>query len=147
MKYTLVLLALLSFSAHATDRGGSALIQNQQQYQGQAQNQDQGQNQTLNNDSGGGWERPIPEAPSAIAPSVSSSVICPMVVPQSKAFSVFLLSVSKTDGVALVPICVAHHMKQPLIVQALACQDENYKKAADLVGKACKFDEIPLQGE
>lgn len=82
-----------------------------------------------------------------IAPSVSSSVICPMVVPQSKSFSTFLLSVSKTDGVALVPICVAHHLKQPLIVQALACQDESYKKAADAVGNACKFEKLPLQGE
>lgn len=64
MKYvSLVLLSVLSFSAHATERGGSVLIQGQQQYQGQAQDQDQGQSQSIHNNSGGGWERPIPEAP------------------------------------------------------------------------------------
>lgn len=59
--------------------------------------------------------------PSAIAPSVSMNVICPMVQQGSKAGSVFFASVSGTTSAEIVPICVAWQLKQLDVVEKMTC--------------------------
>lgn len=68
--------------------------------------------------------------PSAIAPNVTTNVICPMVAGGSKAASVFFLSGSGTHKPELVDICVAFHLGQMEVVEQLTCaRSEQYRKA------------------
>jgi len=68
--------------------------------------------------------------PPAIAPSVSHNIICPMVMQGSKAGSFFFFSGSGTHEPDLVPICIAFHLRQPDVVEAIACAgSKEYRKA------------------
>jgi hypothetical protein len=68
--------------------------------------------------------------PSAIAPSVNTGVICPMVMQGSKAGSVFFFSGSGTHAPDIVPICVAWHLKQMDVVEKMTCAaSKEYAKA------------------
>lgn len=67
---------------------------------------------------------------SAIAPSVTSNVICPIVTPSSKAGSVWFFSGSGTTGTTLNAICVAFHLNQPEVVERMTCQaSKEYRDA------------------
>lgn len=68
--------------------------------------------------------------PPAIAPSVNTAIICPMVMQGSKAGSVFFFSGSGTHKPDIVAICVAYHLKQLDVVERMACDaDKAYAKA------------------
>ena len=64
----------------------------------------------------------IRNIPSAIAPSVNSSQICPMVMQGSKAGSVFFFSGSGTHQPDIVPLCVAWHLDQIDVVERMTCE-------------------------
>ena len=119
------------------DTGGNALQQTQMQTQYQYNNASaNGAPTSLSSVQNSRLQ--IPVAPSAVAPSVTQYDPCPIVSPKSHAFSFFLASVSATDGVTLNAICVAWHLKQFDMVQAMACELPEYKKAALSVGVSCK---------
>lgn len=68
--------------------------------------------------------------PPAIAPSINTNIICPMVMQGSKAGSVFFFSGSGTHEPDIVPICVAWQLEQFEVVERLTCQaSEAYRKA------------------
>lgn len=68
--------------------------------------------------------------PPAIAPSINTSIICPMVMQGSKAGSVFFFSGSGTHAPDIVPLCVAWHLNQKDVVEKLTCQaSKEYAKA------------------
>jgi hypothetical protein len=68
--------------------------------------------------------------PSAIAPSINTGVICPMVMQGSKAGSVFFFSGSGTHAPDIVPICVAWHLGQKDVVEKMTCSaSKEYAKA------------------
>lgn len=68
--------------------------------------------------------------PPAIAPSVNTNIICPMVMQGSKAGSVFFFSGSGTHAPDIVPLCVAWHLGQRDVVERMACQSSDaYRKA------------------
>ena len=72
----------------------------------------------------------IRNVPTAIAPSVNTSIVCPMVLQGSKAGSVFFISLSGTHQADLVPICVAWHLGQKDVVERIACNaSPDYAKA------------------
>lgn len=152
MKYTILALALLAaFNASATGNecrgnctGGSTTHFNQAQsmLQGQTHYNAVQTHSTSNggistSNSGGnsinvqGDDVTFPKiANSAIAPSVTSNVICPIVSPSSKAGSVWFASASGTTGTTLNAICVAFHLNQPAVVEAMTCNaDSAYRKA------------------
>jgi hypothetical protein len=82
----------------------------------------------INNEAGN--YRDLRIVPPAIAPSVGNNVICPMVAQGSKAASVFFFSGSGTHEPDLVPICIAFHLRQPEVVEAIACAgSKEYRKA------------------
>lgn len=60
--------------------------------------------------------------PPAIAPSINTGVICPMVMQGSKAGSVFFFSGSGTHAPDIVPLCVAWHLGQKDVVERITCQ-------------------------
>lgn len=67
--------------------------------------------------------------PSAIAPSVSTNVICPMVLQGSAAGSVWFASGSGTTGPEVVALCVAWHLGQKEVVEQLTCKaDKHYRE-------------------
>ena len=87
-------------------------------------------NTTLNNTTEAGDYGDLRIVPPAIAPSVSNNIICPMVAQGSKAGSVFFFSGSGTSEPDLVPICIAWHLGQAAVVEAMACAAEpTYRKA------------------
>lgn len=68
--------------------------------------------------------------PPAIAPSVNTNIICPMVMQGSKAGSVFFFSGSGTHAPDIVPLCVAWHLGQKEVVERMTCDaDPAYRKA------------------
>jgi len=68
--------------------------------------------------------------PPAIAPSINTNVICPMVMQGSKAGSVFFFSGSGTHKPDIVAICVAWHMGQTEVVQRMTCNaSKEYREA------------------
>lgn len=77
----------------------------------------------------------LPGAASAIAPGVASQIICPMVIPKSKAKQNILWGSSEADGYVSVPICVGHHLKDEQMVRAIMCQDEQWKAADAALGR------------
>lgn len=77
----------------------------------------------------------LPGASSAIAPGVSSQIICPMVIPKSKAKQNILYGSSEADGYAMVAVCIGHHLKDEEMVRAAACQDEVWKAADAALGR------------
>ena len=64
----------------------------------------------------------IRNIPTAIAPSVGNSQICPMVAQGSKAGSVFFFSGSGTHQPDIVPLCVAWHLDQLDVVERMTCE-------------------------
>ena len=137
-----VILALSSMTviAHGNDdndAGGNALQQTQSQRQYQSSSATtNGAPTSLSSVSNSRLQ--IPAAPSAIAPSVAQYDPCPVVSPKSHGFSTFLGGYSATDGVSMNAICIAWHLKQFDMVQAMACELPEYKKAALSVGVSCK---------
>lgn len=70
------------------------------------------------------------QVPPAIAPSVFNTNICPIVVQGSAAGSVFFFSGSGTTDPKLVAICVAYHLNQPEVVEAMTCNaSKEYRQA------------------
>lgn len=65
---------------------------------------------------------PIRNVPTAIAPSVNNSQICPMVMQGSKAGSVFFFSASGTHNPDIVALCVAWHLDQLDVVERITCE-------------------------
>ena len=87
-------------------------------------------NTNLNNTTEAGDYDDLKIPPLAIAPSVSNTVICPMVSQGSKAVSLWPISLSGTHAPEIVAICVAYHLNQADVVQAIACnQSKEYAKA------------------
>jgi hypothetical protein len=87
-------------------------------------------NTTLNNVTEASDYGDLRIVPSAIAPSVMNSVICPMVMQGSKAGSVFFFSGSGTHAPDIVPICVAWHLGQAEVVEKMTCAaSAEYRKA------------------
>ncbi len=79
--------------------------------------------------------------PPAIAPSVTNSVICPIITQGSKAGSVFFFSGSGTTSPNINAICLAWHSNNNALVHAIACnQSSDYKKANEQIGVACPKD-------
>lgn len=77
--------------------------------------------------------------PSAIAPNVSSNVICPIVTQGSAAGSVFFFSGSKTTSPDINAICLAWHQNDKDLIHAIACADSSsYRKASEKLGRSCK---------
>lgn len=75
---------------------------------------------------------------SAIAPSVTSNVVCPIVTPSSKAGSVWFASASGTTGTTLNAICVAFHLNQPAVVEKMACNaSKEYYEANCTCSDSC----------
>jgi len=71
--------------------------------------------------------------PPAIAPSINTNVICPMVAQGSKAGSVFFFSGSGTHSPEIVAVCVAWHMKQYDVVERMTCKaSKEYREANPL---------------
>jgi hypothetical protein len=83
-----------------------------------------GGNATLNNS----YNNQAPDlgdlriVPPAIAPSVSTNIICPMVMQGSKAGSVFFFSGSGTHAPDIVSLCVAWHLGQKDVVEQMTCK-------------------------
>lgn len=77
----------------------------------------------------------LPGSASAVAPDVQSNIICPMILPKSKAKQNILFGSSEAEGYSVVSICVAHHLKDEQQVRALMCQDENWKAADAALGR------------
>lgn len=76
-----------------------------------------------------GNDRIIPVS-SAIAPSVATSVICPIVSPTSHAAQFLVFGGSSTGSQSLNGICVAYHLGQTAVVERMACnKDKDYAKA------------------
>lgn len=68
--------------------------------------------------------------PPAIAPSINTNDICPLVMQGSKAGSVFFFSGSGTHAPDIVPICVAYQLKQYEVVERMTCQaSKAYREA------------------
>jgi hypothetical protein len=77
--------------------------------------------------------------PSAIAPSINTGVICPMVMQGSKAGSVFFFSGSGTTSPEINAICLAWHSNDKELIHAIACADSSsYRKASEKLGRSCK---------
>lgn len=78
----------------------------------------------------GGYDAEKNPVASAIAPSVTQNIICPMVSPNSHAVQ-FLVFGGSTTGVQSVNgICVAHHLGQTAVVEKIACAESAaYRKA------------------
>jgi hypothetical protein len=80
---------------------------------------------------------------SAIAPSVSSNVTCPIVTPSSKAGSVWFFSGSGTTGTTLNAICVAFHLNQPQVVEKMTCNaSKEYYEANCTCSDSCMPPEM-----
>jgi hypothetical protein len=87
-------------------------------------------NTTLNAVTESGDYRDLRIVPPAIAPSINTNIICPMVMQGSKAGSVFFFSGSGTHEPDIVPLCVAWHLGQKDVVERMACQaSEAYRNA------------------
>ena len=72
---------------------------------------------------------------SAIAPSVSNAITCPIATQESKAISLLFLSVSGTTGVMFHGLCYALERGDFATADAMMCDaDKNYAKA----NPACK---------
>lgn len=123
MKTLAALLILLSFSAYADDAEHGEVRDNP--------------NPLIGGNSGSTNTRSVP---SAIAPSVNTSIICPMVMQGSKAGSVFFFSGSGTHQPDIVPLCVAWHLKQFSVVEKMTCSASKEYAAAN---PACKSEKTP----
>ena len=127
----LVLAALLANVAQATERyqpsvGANALSQSGALAGANAQTGNVGVNNTIQ----AGDYSDLRIVPSAIAPSINTGVICPMVMQGSKAGSVFFFSGSGTHAPDIVPICVAWHLGQTTVVEKMTCaSSKEYAKA------------------
>jgi hypothetical protein len=127
----LILASLLANVAQATERyqttaGASALSQAGALAGANAQTGNVGVNNTIQ----AGDYGDLRIVPPAIAPNVNTSVICPMIVPGSKAASVFFFSGSGTHAPDIVPLCVAWHMGQTDVVERMTCAaSKEYAKA------------------
>ena len=105
MKTITLILALIAFNAHADDAEHTEPVITQNPLIGT-----------------GGNPSPIRNVPTAIAPSVNNSQICPMVMQGSKAGSVFFFSGSGTHQPDIVPLCVAWHLDQLDVVERMTCE-------------------------
>lgn len=134
MKKLLLILAFIG-TANATGSHNPLTGSSQTQGQEQSQSANGGNSSTVVQ----GDDVTFPKiANSAIAPSVSTNVICPMISNGSKAFSVFFLSASGTTGSSINGLCVAYHLQQYDVVKQIACNENaEYKKAATQLG-LCK---------
>ena len=71
----------------------------------------------------------IPVA-SAIAPSLTQNVICPIITPNSHAVQFLVFGGSTTGTQSLNAICLAYHLGQHEVVERMACNaDAAYRKA------------------
>ena len=105
MKKLTLILALFAINAHAHDGAHNEPAVTQNPLIG-----------TTSNPS------PVRNVPTAIAPSVNNSQICPMVMQGSKAGSVFFFSASGTHNPDIVALCVAWHLDQLDVVERITCE-------------------------
>lgn len=143
-------MALLATSANATNYGnplqGSSAVSNSLAIQGQVQNNAPNVHSTSNggtstSNSGGNSinvqgddAKRIPVS-TAIAPSVSSFVKCPIATQESKAFSMLIFSASGTTGVSFHGLCYAIERGDWETADAMMCEsDRSYAKS----NKNCK---------
>jgi hypothetical protein len=130
----LLLLAILATSITANATGntpqGSTTNNFLNQIQGQHQTQEsasnaQGGSSSVNYDN----DTKMP-ASSAVAPSVSSFVKCPIATQESKAFSVLIFSASGTTGVSFHGLCYAIERGDWETATKMMCDaDKEYAKA------------------
>jgi hypothetical protein len=123
----LVLAGLLANVAQATERYQPSVGANALSQAGAiAQTGNVGVNNTIE----AGDYGDLRIVPSAIAPSINTGVICPMVMQGSKAGSLFFISGSGTHAPDLVPICIAWHLGQKDVVEKMTCaSSKEYAKA------------------
>ena len=71
-----------------------------------------------------------PAVSSAIAPSLTQNVICPIITPNSHAVQFLVFGGSTTGTQSLNAICVAYHLKQYEILEQMTCaKSAEYRKA------------------
>lgn len=125
------LFLMASVTSQATERyipsvGATALSQSGALAGANAVNGNVGVNNTIE----AGDYSDLRIVPPAIAPSINTGVICPMVMQGSKAGSVFFFSGSGTHAPDIVPICVAWHLGQKDVVEKMTCAaSKEYAKA------------------
>lgn len=131
-KTALAISLFAAISAHATDSRGpaSAFMQGQSQYQ-QLQQTAAGGDSTNNiNIQGDDHDSHRIPVASAIAPGAYTSVICPIISPNSHAVQFLVFGGSTTGKSNINAICVAFHLQQFDVVQRMMCeQDAAYRKA------------------
>jgi hypothetical protein len=125
-----------SMTANATNYGNPLQESSAVSSAAQAQTQEsaasaQGGNSSVNVDN----DTKMP-ASSAIAPSVSSFVKCPIATQESKAFSVLIFSASGTTGVSFHGLCYAIERGDWETATKMMCDaDKAYAKANPKCGK------------
>jgi hypothetical protein len=136
MKALIAVLMATSITANATNYGnplqGSSAVSSAVQTQTQESAASaQGGSSSVNYDN----DTRMP-ASSAIAPSVSSFVKCPIATQESKAFSVLIFSASGTTGVSFHGLCYAIEQKDWETATKMMCDaDKAYAKANPKCGK------------
>lgn len=87
-----------------------------------SQVQGQEQDQSSNSNSSTTYNHNVPRTvPSALAPSVVNGTDCAITQADSKAFSIFILSVSGTVGTTFNDLCYAYKRGQFDVADTLAC--------------------------
>jgi hypothetical protein len=66
---------------------------------------------------------------SAVAPSVASNTICPIISPSSHAVQFLVFGGSTTGSSTVNPICVAYHLNQHEVMEKMACKFKEYADA------------------
>lgn len=138
----LILLALISFNANATERFNPLQgVNNNQVIQSQAQSQNnsvsvQGASVGgISNDNGdvisnihtSNKRNPVN---SAIAPTSDVNVICPVITVGGHSAQFVFAGVATTGKANVNALCMAYHLKQFDVVEAMLCNtDSDYKKA------------------
>lgn len=146
MKHTiLAAFCLTTFAAHATNysnplQGASAnshsaaiaiqgqALHNQVNVQGASNGSISNGNGdvTLHND----YDSERIPVNSAIAPSLTQNIICPIISPNSHAVQFLVFGGSTTGGQSLNAECVAYHLGQKEILEQMTCaKSEAYRKA------------------
>lgn len=146
MKQTLLAISLLAaLNANATNYGNplqgssssanSSAIAIQGQSQNNAVNVQGASNGAISNGNGdvtlqNNYDSERIPVSSAIAPSLTQNVICPIVTPNSHAVQFLFFGGSTTGTQSLNAECVAWHLKQYDVLEKMTCEkSEAYRKA------------------
>lgn len=155
MKHTILTIALLTaLNANATNYGNplqgssasanSAAIAIQGQSQNNAVNVQGASNGAISNGNGdvtlqNNYDSERIPVSSAIAPSLTQNVICPIITPNSHAVQFLFFGGSTTGTQSLNLVCLAYHLNDIELVNTIACnQSSEYKKAMVQLGRTCK---------